>query len=86
MGILSLQILIFSLISAFQCTPVSAFWNTIDYNTRCHYQDFLIVWSGLPNIITDALMLALPLPAIWKLHAAKSIKVGLTITFLVGSL
>ena len=47
---------------------------------------YLSIYGSLPNIITDVLMLLLPMRIIWNLHLATRLKLGLTITFLVGSL
>lgn len=46
----------------------------------------LSIWGSLPNIVTDVAMLILPMRVVWNLHLATRLKVGLAITFLVGSL
>ncbi|KAL8818167.1 MAG: hypothetical protein Q9191_008000 [Dirinaria sp. TL-2023a] len=43
-------------------------------------------WASLPNLITDIIMLILSLPLVWKLHIGTSQKVGLSLTFLTGSI
>ncbi|PQE11802.1 integral membrane protein [Rutstroemia sp. NJR-2017a WRK4] len=45
----------------------------------------LFVWGSMPNIITDVMMLVLPQPVIWKLHTSRKVKLGLSLTFLTGS-
>lgn len=44
------------------------------------------IYTSLLNIVTDVLMLILPMHVVWKLHLSAYLKVGLTITFLVQSL
>ena len=41
---------------------------------------------GFPNLLSDVVLLILPLPAIAKLHVDIGVKIGLFITFLSGSL
>lgn len=49
-------------------------------------KEAFVRWSTLPNILTDVIMLILPLPSIWNLQLRTPLKIGLTITFLTGSL
>jgi hypothetical protein len=46
----------------------------------------IYTWFSIPNLVTDVAMLALPLPAIWTLKMSRGQKVGLTLTFLTGSM
>lgn len=43
-------------------------------------------WISLPNIITDMVMLVIPLPTIWQLHLPRAQKLGLSFTFCMGSM
>lgn len=73
-------------LSIWQCSPPAFAWDkTIEggycaVNVQSH-----IRWGSFPNIVTDLVMLIVPLPVIWRLHTSSRIKAGLTITFLVGS-
>jgi hypothetical protein len=80
---LSSFILIVTALAA--CKPISANWNPTPPAGACINKEPLYLWSALPNFITDTCMLVLPLPIIWKLHTQTSTKIGLTMTFLVGS-
>ncbi|KAI4240744.1 MAG: hypothetical protein L6R40_004989 [Gallowayella cf. fulva] len=40
--------------------------------------------NSIPNIVTDAALLVLPMPFIWKLHLPKAQKIGLTSVFILG--
>jgi hypothetical protein len=68
------------------CEPFEANWNHAIPGAKCIDKERFFVWTSVPNILTDVIMLVLPLPIVWKLHNTKRIKVGLTLTFLVGSL
>jgi hypothetical protein len=70
----------------FQCTPVNFFWDKTIEGGKCHFDiEKLFLYASLPNIITDILMLGLPLPFILTLNMTRKVKVGLAITFLTGS-
>ncbi|KAI1483618.1 hypothetical protein F4774DRAFT_366040 [Daldinia eschscholtzii] len=71
----------------FGCTPFSAHWGTPEEQaTYCIDTEALFVWGSFPNIVTDVILLILPLPIVWNLHASTGFKVGLVITFLFGSI
>jgi len=67
------------------CRPFKANWETNLPGARCIDKEAFFIWGSIPNIITDVVMLVLPMPMVWKLHTSKRIKLGLTITFAVGS-
>ena len=66
------------------CRPISAFWN--QEPAKCINVDVFGVWISLPNIVSDLAILILPLPVLWKMQIKRSKKLGLTVTFLVGSM
>ena len=67
------------------CTPLDFLWDKT-INGHCFDIHTYYIWSSLPNILTDVLMLVLPLPLIWKLHTSHNIKIGFIITFAIGSM
>ncbi|KAF2713471.1 hypothetical protein K504DRAFT_398700 [Pleomassaria siparia CBS 279.74] len=67
------------------CKPFKANYNPTLPGAKCIDKEAFYVWTSVPNIITDVIMLVLPLPIVWNLHNTKRIKVALTFTFLVGS-
>ncbi|KAF2277307.1 putative alpha-xylosidase [Westerdykella ornata] len=67
------------------CRPFEANYNPIVPGATCINRELFFTWATLPNIVTDIIMLALPLPVVWGLHNTLRIKLGLTFTFLVGS-
>ncbi|KAF2475277.1 uncharacterized protein BDR25DRAFT_382215 [Lindgomyces ingoldianus] len=43
-------------------------------------------WISFPNILTDVIMLVLPLPVVWSLHVSRKDKLALTLIFLTGGI
>jgi hypothetical protein len=69
------------------CKPFSANWGPVEVQaTHCINKEALFVWATLPNILTDAVLLAVPIPIVLRLHASNGLKVGLLATFLFGSM
>ncbi|KAF2190025.1 hypothetical protein K469DRAFT_448133, partial [Zopfia rhizophila CBS 207.26] len=70
------------------CRPLNYVWNkNLEGGGTCDIQvSVWWRWSSLVNIITDVIMLALPVPAILKLQAPKKVKAGLAATFITGSI
>ncbi|KAJ0115015.1 hypothetical protein J7T55_001422 [Diaporthe amygdali] len=69
------------------CKPFSANWAPTDVQAeKCIDKEKLYVWSTFPNIITDVILLAIPLPIVWGLQTSKQLKMALTATFVFGSI
>ena len=68
----------------FQCTLVAYSWDKSIEGGYCVNQIALYKYWSLPNFITDAIMLGLPLPTVWRLNTPRVQKIGLTVTFLLG--
>lgn len=78
------------LVTIFQCQPVSAFWNRYDrpstsYKCPVNVNQFFN-GNSIPNIITDAALLLLPLPQIWGLSLPKTQKLAVMFIFALGVL
>ena len=84
-GILSVLAVINVFVVLFQCQPRSKAWNPTEPG-HCHNIELHFIWGTFPNIVTDLVMLILPLPVIYRLHAKPRVKLGLMATFLVGSM
>lgn len=74
------------LASIFQCWPVSYQWDKTIKGGRCVNQVTFCKTTSIPNIVTDLVMLILPIPVMWRLKASRLRKLGLTVIFLVGSM
>ncbi|TVY17302.1 hypothetical protein LARI1_G007366 [Lachnellula arida] len=67
--------------------PVLSYFSAMNGGASCSFNmNYFTRWISVPNIITDVVMLILPLPTIWELHLPKIQKLGLTLTFLMGSI
>lgn len=73
------------LVSVFSCSPVRAFW-THEAGSKCINSEQFYIANAVPNIITDAFILTLPLRMVWGLHTSKWERVALTFIFMLGSL
>jgi hypothetical protein len=67
------------------CQPLAFFWDPTIEGGHCININAFFRWISLPNILTDMAMLIMPLPTVWKLHLSMNRKIGLTVTFLTGS-
>jgi uncharacterized membrane protein len=70
----------------FQCNPIEAAWDPALQAIYCNDINGHLTYSPISNIVTDIVMLFLPLPLVVKLKAPRSVKIGLACTFLLASL
>lgn len=54
--------------------------------TNCIDTFFLLVTASTINVLSDLVMLVIPLNSVWKLHMSRKQKYGLSIVFAVGTL
>ncbi|KAM0803703.1 hypothetical protein BDR22DRAFT_902287 [Usnea florida] len=73
-----------TIVTIFQCRPVRAFWNRNIQNARCFDLARVTIISGVLNILTDVLILCLPVPMVWGLRTTFAQKVTVTGMFLLG--
>lgn len=69
----------------FECTPIHFFWERKPVTGHCINIQSFFLGQAIPNIITDGILLALPLPMIWDLHLPRAQKMALSGVFLLGS-
>lgn len=67
------------------CYPFEATYNPAISGT-CGDQIGSFVALGVSNVVTDALILALPIRTVWMLQASVGTRVGLSAVFLIGLL
>ncbi|ERF74577.1 hypothetical protein EPUS_00707 [Endocarpon pusillum Z07020] len=69
----------------FQCTPISFVWNK---SQPGHCIDFrsLSISTAIINIVTDCIIVVMPMPIIWRLQLPMSKKLGLSITIVLGGI
>jgi len=86
LGVVGATWLALTITVIFQCMPVAFSWDKTIQGGHCVNQDALYAYWSVPNIITDLIILFLPIPEVWNLHIGKLQKTGLIFTFLLGSL
>ncbi|KAE8150971.1 hypothetical protein BDV25DRAFT_139312 [Aspergillus avenaceus] len=69
----------------FQCSPVRYAWDKTIQGS-CFNQQAFYRYVSPPNILTDVLILVMPLPFVWNLHTQLTQKLALTGVFLLGGL
>lgn len=74
------------LTATFECTPVSYQWEQTKEGAKGKCIDVAAFydWMSFPNIVTDAVLLVLPLPMIFRLQLSRHQKVGLVFIFATG--
>ncbi|KAJ5727272.1 integral membrane protein [Penicillium malachiteum] len=65
------------------CHPMSYFWTQ---KGKCFNLNAFFRWSGLGNVLTHTIMLVLPMPMEWNLHASIRLKLGIAFAFSLGSI
>lgn len=69
------------------CQHISAYWGAATASdAHCIHNMVFETWISLPHIITDLIMLGLPLPLLWNMQMRRARKVGIILTFLTGSM
>ncbi|KAF6808677.1 hypothetical protein CPLU01_15638 [Colletotrichum plurivorum] len=92
-GIVSAWAIAVFLVTLFQCIPVNAFWARFDTENPMAPEDFrcgvdvkmFFKGNSIPNIITDALIIILPIPYVWSLQLQRAQKVALAGIFALGT-
>ncbi|PWY72485.1 hypothetical protein BO94DRAFT_245550 [Aspergillus sclerotioniger CBS 115572] len=68
----------------FQCWPVAYVWNQTIEGGSCFNKEAFYRYVSPPNILTDVVILVMPLPYVRKLHTRNGQKLALTGVFLLG--
>ena len=76
-------IMVFTII--FQCKPVEGYWNS-NREADCLDSTKVLTAMASLNVVTDFLVVCLPLPLLWKLQMRRGMKLQLMGIFSVGSL
>lgn len=72
-------------LSVVGCEPVSYFWNKSGEG-KCFNEIMFFRANGIANMLLDVMILALPMPMVWRLNLAVRQKLAVTGIFLLGSL
>jgi hypothetical protein len=68
------------------CRPFAFNWDQSIPGGKCGNQVLSYILTGSFNIVTDVMVLCIPIPMIWRLQMPFRNKVGLTLIFAVGFL
>ncbi|KAH8651315.1 hypothetical protein BX600DRAFT_516895 [Xylariales sp. PMI_506] len=75
------------MINVISCTPAGATWNKLAYpNAKCVSPNFLTRGTAIGSIVTDIIVLFLPLPTLWSLRLRASQKWAAFGVFGVGAI
>ena len=75
-----------TIVSLAGCNPFKANWEPTLPGAKCIDKENFFRYGSVPNIVTDLAMLIIPIPVVWGLKASTRMKIGLTITFVIGSM
>lgn len=83
-GALCISWLLVAVLSAiWQCKPISKAWNPNEPGTCLNYYQWWL-GSAISSVIIDAIILVLPLPALWELHLKLRQKLLVLAVFIFG--
>ena len=71
--------------AVFACVPVKGSWDPA-IRPYCINFNVLLILHGSQNVVTDFVLLCLPMPLVWKLHMRTSRKVQVSAIFILGGL
>ncbi|KAI9846022.1 MAG: hypothetical protein M1838_001472 [Thelocarpon superellum] len=70
----------------FSCHPVAYFWDLTISGGYCVNRTAILIFMAVMNVLTNFVILLLPVPLIWRLRLSRGGKAGVTVMFLVGLL
>jgi hypothetical protein len=74
-----------TIVQIFTCNPVAGAWlQTI--TKKCINQNAFYYGNAISNLITDVILLVMPLPMIWKLNMSMRKKINVSLLFILGGL
>jgi len=73
------------IIQIFSCSPIAGFWD-ISVASKCVDPAHFYIAVAVPNILTDIIMLCLPLRMVWGLQMSQAQKIQVSLTLLTGAL
>lgn len=70
----------------FPCRPVAAAWDLTIENPTCVDRPAVYKATAILGAVTDALVLAVPIPIVLTLHVSRRQKIGLVLIFSIGTM
>ena len=71
-------------VAIFQCSPVAYEWDKSIQGGTCIDTIAFARYMTIPNVVTGAIMLIMPLPLVWRLNLTVSARIALMVTFMHG--
>lgn len=71
--------------SIFACSPIAAGWDITITDAKCIDRPALFQTTAALGVVTDVLIILIPIPMVIKLHMSRAKKVGLLVMFTIGS-
>ena len=72
-------------LAIFNCVPVRGSWDPT-IKARCINFNAWIIVHGTQNVVTDFVLLCLPMPLVWRLNMAVTRKIQVSSIFVLGAL
>ena len=70
--------------AAFQCLPIEAIWNIDIKHAKCLNLENIALASGAINMLTELIILILPMPVVRSLHLSTKRRIRLYVLFGAG--
>ncbi|KUJ17081.1 uncharacterized protein LY89DRAFT_748303 [Mollisia scopiformis] len=70
----------------FECVPQERIWNPLITTGHCIKTGSLLIAMGVINVVSDLMILILPIWAIFHLHMSMKLKLGISAIFATGLL
>src|SRR5690554_1985813 len=67
------------------CIPIAMFWSLTSANEQCTRRMLLTYTSGISNIVTNTLVLAVPVPLLLRATLTRRQKIGLSVLYFFGA-
>lgn len=75
----------FLFLDVLQCVPPASQWNT-SIKGKCINFTAVVIAAGVINVVTDFMILFLPMPVLWNLKVSPARKRMIMSTFALGGL
>ena len=87
MGVLVATAVATFIANLIECVPLESAWDVkVVAGAYCFNLQLFWLLISLPNIITDIVILVLPVPVICKIQLSQKDEIGLILTFATGSM
>lgn len=68
----------------FTCNPVRASWDITITTAKCLNLKSIYIGGSVPNVITDVILIGMPVPYVWRLHAPLTQRLVIGGMFMLG--